>query len=629
MNIILKRLTLENFKGIKNKTIEFNENITNISGDNATGKTTIFDAYSWLLWNKDSQNKADFNIKTIGENGEYIRNLEHTVEGEFLLIDGDEKEPLLLRKTLTEDWGTKRGRKEETFNGNNTEYFINGLKVKLKDFTKRIETLITNEQFKLLSNPFHFNVNLKTKEKRALILSLINNVTDEEIIDKNTNLEPLKEFLKTYKVDEVLAMNKDKRSLINKRLEVLPVKINERYDSKKELDFDTLEFKKKNLSGTIDKIDKDLANQDNTAALKDKQQKLRDLTIEQENIIADVEKQNRENKRNYEEVVEDRNKDIDFYNKKIKEAEQNISNIEKQIENITNQKAEYAKEWEEIANGKIDFDVEDTCPTCGQQLPTENIEEQRNLIKSNKLERIGKLGKKCNEDIAMHERDLSGLEHQVEHYKKELEQIEKAIPVEPTEVIIPQAYHDITEEITELEAEIKEFNVSDNTESIEKKKELQQELEEINSQLAFKEVNKIADEKIAEYEAEQKKLLAELEEADRIINLCDQFTKTKVDYISTDINNMFKLVKFKLFETQINGGINEVCEATVDNVPFNDLNNAMKINAGIDIINTLSKHYGIKTPIFIDNAESVNKLEETDSQVIRLIVSKDKELVVK
>ncbi len=629
MNIILKKLTLENFKGIKNKTIEFNEHNTSISGDNATGKTTIFDAYSWLLWNKDSQNKADFNIKTIGDDGEYIRNLEHTVEGEFLLIDGEEKQPLLLKKTLTEDWGTKKGRREEAFKGNNTEYFINGLKVKLKDFTKRIETLITNEQFKLLSNPFHFNVNLKTKEKRTLILSLINNITDEEIIDKNTNLEPLKEVLKTYKVDEVLAMNKDKRSLINKRLEVLPVKINERHDSKKELDFIKLEIKKNDLVKTIEKIDKDLANQDNTSALKEKQQKIRELTIEQENIIVDVEKQNRENKRKYEEIIEDRNKDIDFYNKKIKETEQSISNIKKQIENITNQKTEYAKEWEEIANGKVDFDVENTCPTCGQNLPAESIEERRNLIKSNKLEKIGSLGKQCNKDIEGLQKDLSGLKHQIEEYKKELKQVQNATPEEPEEIIIPQSYHDLTEEITALETEIKDFNVSDNTELIGKKKELQAELGEIESQLVYKLVNEEADEKIAEYEAEQKKLLIELEEADRIINLCEEFTKTKVDFISTDINNMFNLVKFKLFETQINGGINEICDATVDNVPFQDLNNAMKINAGIDIINTLSKHYGISTPIFIDNAESVNKLEETDSQVIRLVVSKDKELVIK
>lgn len=229
----------------------------------------------------------------------------------------------------------------------------------------------------------------------------------------------------------------------------------------------------------------------------------------------------------------------------------------------------------------------------------------------------------------MYENDILIFNKKLEEYKQELDKEESKIIKEPILVVTPQEYHDITEQITELKEEIKEFNISQNTELVETKRELQKELEEINSQLAFKEVNKIADEKIKEYESEQKKLLIESEEIERIMNLCELFTKTKVDYISSDINSMFKLVKFKLFETQINGGINEICEATVDNVPFSDLNNAMKINAGIDIINTLSKYYGISTPIFIDNAESINILEVTESQVIRLVVSNDKELVIK
>lgn len=630
MNIILKKLTLENFKGIKNRVIEFNEDITTILGENATGKTTIFDGFSWLLWNKDSLDKADFNIKTIGEDGQYIRNLEHLVEAEFTLIDNNEKEEkLILKKVLKEDWGTKRGNKKETFNGNNTEYFINNLKVKLKEFTKRIETLITNEQFKQLSNPLHFNTNLKTKEKRPLILSLVNTVTEEEIIDKNKELEPLRELFKTYKIEEILAINKDRKSETNKRLEVLPIKINEHHAWKKEFDFKELEAKKKIINKTIDKIDKDLSKQDNTAALKDKQKQLRDLTIEQENIISSVEKQNRDNKRKYEEIIEDRNKDIDFYNKKIREAEQNVNITKNQIEEINNQKSKYAKEREEIANGDINFEIEDTCPTCGQHLPTENIEEQRNLIKSNKLERIVSLGKQCNKDIEGLQKDLSGLEHQILEYKKELEQVQNATPEEPILVVTPQEYNDIAEQLKILEKEIKDFDVTDNTKIIDKKKELQEELGEIESQLVYKLVNKEADEKIAEYETEQKQLAEEFDAVEKMIYLCEEFSKAKVEYISDDINSMFELVKFKLFETQINGGINEVCEATVDNVPFNDLNNAMKINAGIDIINTLSEHYRIKAPIFIDNAESVNQLEPTESQIIRLVVSNDKELVIK
>lgn len=630
MNIILKKLTLENFKGIKNRVIEFNEDITTILGENATGKTTIFDGFSWLLWNKDSLDKADFNIKTIGEDGQYIRNLEHLVEAEFTLIDNNEKEEkLILKKVLKEDWGTKRGNKKETFNGNNTEYFINNLKVKLKEFTKRIETLITNEQFKQLSNPLHFNTNLKTKEKRPLILSLVNTVTEEEIIDKNKELEPLRELFKTYKIEEILAINKDRKSETNKRLEVLPIKINERHASKKELDFKELEAKKKIINKTIDKIDKDLSKQDNTAALKDKQKQLRNLTIEQENIIADVEKQNRDNKRKYEENIETKARNINVCEKKIKilveGKEKTIPLLKHSEENLEKLRNKYV----EFASKENNEEVETICPTCGQKLPLENIKKQRNLVKSNMLEKMTEEGELANESVEVLKSDIVYYDEEIKKYTEKLEQVQRDFPSEPTEILIPQEYNDIAEQLKILEKEIKDFDVTDNTKIIDKKKELQEELGEIESQLVYKLVNKEADEKIAEYETEQKQLAEEFDAVEKMIYLCEEFSKAKVEYISDDINSMFELVKFKLFETQINGGINEVCEATVDNVPFSDLNNAMKINAGIDIINTLSEHYGIKAPIFIDNAESVNLLEPTESQVIRLVVSNDKELVIK
>ena len=153
-------------------------------------------------------------------------------------------------------------------------------------------------------------------------------------------------------------------------------------------------------------------------------------------------------------------------------------------------------------------------------------------------------------------------------------------------------------------------------------------MEEINKKLSLQGQNEKIDERIKELEEQEKELAKAYEEQQRIIYLCEEYTKAYVDLVSDKINDSFDLVKFKLFENQINGGITETCEATFEGVPYSDLNNAAKINAGLDVINSLSDKLDLKVPIFIDNAESVNELIKTDTQLVRLVVSKDKELKI-
>ena len=116
-------------------------------------------------------------------------------------------------------------------------------------------------------------------------------------------------------------------------------------------------------------------------------------------------------------------------------------------------------------------------------------------------------------------------------------------------------------------------------------------------------------------------------EAERVLALCEIFTTKKCELIEDEINKMFSYVKFKLFETQINGGIAEVCYATVNGVPYDDVNSAGKINAGLDIIKTMQNQQDVKSFIFIDNAESITDIMPMENQMITLYVSKeDKQL---
>ena len=152
MHVTLKKLTLSNFKGIKEKEIDFTEK-TNISGDNATGKSTIFDAYSWLLWGKDSFNRKDYEIKPYDENNDIIHNLESSVVGIFD-IDGKE---IKFERIYKEVWSKKRGSNTETFTGNTTDFYINDVPKKKKEYEDEIGKIVTEDEFNLLSNPLYFN----------------------------------------------------------------------------------------------------------------------------------------------------------------------------------------------------------------------------------------------------------------------------------------------------------------------------------------------------------------------------------------------------------------------------------------------------------------------------------------
>lgn len=133
--------------------------------------------------------------------------------------------------------------------------------------------------------------------------------------------------------------------------------------------------------------------------------------------------------------------------------------------------------------------------------------------------------------------------------------------------------------------------------------------------------------RIAELEKEYSESQCHLAELEGLEYQLQQFSKARIEQMEGRINGMFDIVRFKMFEQQINGGEIETCEATVDGVPFADLNSAMKINAGLDIINAFCKANDVEAPIFIDNRESVCELTPVGSQVVNLIVDANYEFL--
>lgn len=597
MQIKIKTLKLENFKGIKDLTIDFKDT-TNIYGDNAVGKTTIFDAYSWLLWDKDSLSRKDFAIKPYDKSGEEVHNLESVVEGDFVFGDTD----LNLKKIYKEVWTKKRGSTQAEFTGHTTDYYINAVPVKKKEYNERIESVLSEDNFNLLSNSLYFNQFLVKTERREILLSLIEDVKPEDIIAKNKDLKELD--LETYTVDELKKIAKDAARKINKDIESIPARIDELDKSKvHDIDFDALEFRKRSTLPAIKEIDEKLADASKMAeGMTEITEKITALQKEKSDLAEKY-----QNKR-FEIKLKNKNVLLEKEHDKLvlEEEKKNIEKLKDLVEKAR-------EEWQEVHKEQYQGDFK--CPTCGQDLLPDQIEKTMANFNKKKSEKLANIEEKAKDlKIKIEECEKLIAIYEVKEYKEE------DLPTEPIRL------QEIDKELDEAKAKLSDFSLDNKKDLLEKKDSLNADLEEINKKLSLQGQNEKIDERIKELEGQEKELAKAYEEQQRIIYLCEEYTKAYVDLVSDKINDSFNLVKFKLFENQINGGITETCEATFKGVPYSDLNNAAKINAGLDVINSLSDKLDLKVPIFIDNAESVNELIKTDTQLVRLVVSKDKEL---
>ncbi|HFL3597085.1 TPA: AAA family ATPase [Clostridioides difficile] len=643
--ILLKSLDIENFKGIKELRINFN-NVTNVFGENATGKTSIFDAFTWVMFDKDSKNRSVFEIKPLDQQNKVIRGLVTTVTA---VLEVNNKE-IKLTKKYEEKWTRKRGESEATFTKNETTYMINDTPIKKSEYVKEIAEIAEEEQFKLLTNPYFFSNELNWKKAREVILEICGDITTEQIIETKQELTPLiTEFEKENNIDKIIKNRKASKNNLSKEKEEIPIRVNECNNSMYNIDFEEIEAqlntKKSDLEAVEDKLLS--GTKANEQILKDKE-KIFELKQETQSIKQSASEKG--NKKRNELLKE---KDDLQYN--IKNLRNNLVYLERDnelketlrkraIEKTTNLRDEWTKKSKETLDLSV---IQTECPTCKRPLDLEDIEEKKkemldnfNLNKAKELKEIAELGKSKNDDVELFNTEIERLKVDINKTLEEiqgkavlLDKIKKELEnTKSTEIYSTDEEKRLTEisvEIKELEEKINNKDADKNIDGLkENKKKLTGEIELLNKELAKRDINKELLDRKEQLLNKEKELGIELAHQEKILNLCEMFIKTKVSLLESNISSKFKNVTFKLFKEQINGGIEETCEALVDGVPFSNVNTAGQINGGLDIINTLSNHFGVKMPIFIDNRESVNDLIDIDSQVINLIVSNDNPLKI-
>lgn len=630
--IKLTQMRIRNFKGIRELDIAFNGKDMNVFGDNGTGKTTIIDSFTWLLFGKDSLGRADFGIKPTDSAGNIIHQLETSVEAIFD-ISGTEK---VFKKTLIEVWTRKRGAAEAEFTRNENSFYIDGVPKKKSEYEAAIKELIDENVFKIITNPLYFNESVNWKDRRSVLLAICGEVTDEEVIASKVELAPLIPLLQGKSVSDFKDITASAMKRINQELDMIPVKINEAELAKPSAAALDVNLAKKDLlTQEIEELRIKKSNIKNGAAVIEERAKLTALNQKLAMVGKDfsIDKQR-------EKDLENEIANSEFM---AQQSERKSRGFMDEIDKKTIERERLSKEWDEVFS--VRFMVTDSiCPTCHRELPEEEVEEKRkafNAKKAQKLDSIEKQNEKIGLEIdglkeaAEAEAEIAeGFRADIEKVESELNRVraEHAVMVATEQERVSRERAKIEREIFECESLIKTYE--DSTEELAAEidsciAEKSLELSTINEAVANKALLERQDKRIAELREQQTRLATEYTKHERNMYLAEQFIIAKVNMLNERINHKFKYAKFKLFDKQINGGINEVCEVTYNGIPYKDLNNAMKINIGLDIINTLCEHYGVCAPIFTDNAESVNRLFSTAAQQICFYVTYDKPLRVK
>lgn len=639
-NIIIKHLELTNFKGIKDFKVDFSTS-TSIYGANGTGKTTIADAIYWLLFDKDSTGRKDFSIKTLDKDGNAIHMLDHTVTASFMV----DSTPLLLSKTFKEKWTKKRGEAAAVFSGHVTTYEIDNVPVKKADYQKKINELVSEDLFKLLTNPTYFSTSLNWKERRKILLDIVGDVTDEEICRENKELSKVLVLLGDKTTDELKASLVASKKKLNEKIKDIPARVDELARTKEEYDFEDLEAELQIAKNDLKEVEEKIA--DKSKVLEEelkKKEELMKLKSKYAELEFSLKKKSQEPLQELQKVLYEKDNEAKLIKVQISSKISQKEAAEKHKEEILKELDELRSQFREIKQKNIEFNEDDfKCPTCGRTFEEYDIEQKKNELienfnknKAKELEKNKIKGTSKKKLLDNYQENLAKLEEEISDLEIREENILKAIDATKTEINSFEPKIKYTEEYSTLEVDIKkledEINSSEEVDAADLKLEkanIQENIRVLEKKLFAKESNNKIDLRIDELKAEEKELNIKIAEIEGKEMLLDKFIKAKIRVLESKINSLFSNVTFKLFDIQINGGINEVCEPLVNGVPFSDANNASKINAGLDIINTLSKYYETLCFVILDNRESVTEIIDTKMQVINLFVDGDaKELTL-
>ena len=646
MRTQLKSLQLVNFKGIKSLKIDFKDQ-TSIYGQNASGKTTIFDAFTWLLFGKDSTDRKDFEIKTLDTFNQVIPKLDHEVTG-ILQVDGRN---VTLKRVYKEKWVKRRGTDTESMDGHETLFYVDDVPYQANEYQKYISSLIDESVFKMITNPHYFN-SLHWTDRRKILSEIVGEISDNDIAATNPAFQELLAKLEGRTLEQYRKMIREKIKKLKDDLKNIPPRIDElSRNNPIEPDYDLIRKSISQKKERLAEIEK---------AITDKTKEYQDIISKKENVLSEVAKiktqilqikhkhETQINQEIFEAQQYPKRLTLDINNLKIQlsRLEQCIHENNLKVENLNKKNELLRAEWQGINESILTFnDAEFCCPTCKRAYEKGDIESKKESLianfNQNKVEKLNEIHRQGTTNKGL----IEQLGKEIESQNAEKAELALIIQEKQKEydVLIStpfsgqslgsvlandQEYNSLLSKATELQ-ESSNYEIKiDDADLRSEKSSIQEEIDQLNRKLNIRELVAQNKSRISELESESKFIAQQISDFEKDDFIIQKFDEARVEIIESRLADKFETVRFKMFQTNINGGVEPTCITLVNGVPYPDANNAAKINSGIEIINVLSDHFNVHAPIIIDNREAVNELHKTDSQIINLIVSLDETLKI-
>ena len=562
----LLRETLTNFKGIRDYTFSPEGGSVSVSGDNGSGKTSLLDGFLWVLLDRDSAGHRDFELKTLDASGAAIPMLEHSVEIE-IEHQGQRRQ---LKKTLSENWVKARGSATAEFSGHRTAYEIDHVPLQKKEYDAAISEMCDETLLRSLTDPQYFAAKLPWQQRRRILLELCGDIGDAELIAGDARLAELTGLLAGRSIEDFRRQLAARKTLVNNELRALPVRVDEvaramPAEAENEAVAEAAAGQATASEGAAGLARLQAEADAHQAALGQLMQRREQASAD----LATSQRRQRE--------------------------------LQDALERLATRLADKRAEWNRASSHSFVWDNPAVCPSCGQAIPAELAATSRQKAEARfAAEQEKQLQRLTGEGQAL-----------LAKQQEQQQELQSTIASQPA----------LEAAVGEVEAEICRLQMAA-TDPADLVAARQAAARQARREAAA-EQRKQAEARIAELRRREQSLAEEYAELERQQFLGEEFLRVKVARLEERINACFRLARFRLFEQQVNGALCEVCEVLgPDRVPFNSgLNHAAQINTGLDIINTLSAHYGVTAPVFIDNAEAVTTLTATSAQLIRLLVS--------
>lgn len=690
MEIRIQQLKLTNFKGVREAAFDFGGGNVTVEGDNGTGKSTLMDAFCWLLFGKDRNGSEQFEIKTIDPaTREPIAKLDHEVEA-VLTVDGARK---TLRRVWQENWVTPRGEIEQVMKGHNTLFFVDGVNVGTKTaYDSVIHQWMDEKVFKMVTNPLYLIDDNYTgwKARREVVLGL----ADGEV-DRSALLEQFADLVKEMDGENIESFKKriaalkkeNRKSLaecgpkIKGLMQAMPAEVDEEgvnaqlreIEAKKaELKAES-EARIRDIEARIADVNK--ANDARNAESSAINERITKIMVAQEALVRkgleDATRANGERRVRITETATE----LSEVNVELMTVDREIAAMQKRLADAAVERTQLAAmlktlggQYQAEKDRAFDYVPTTTCPTCGQELPADSVaeamEKAREAYAATRKEALGAIVRKADKikteirdldvDIASKQSRLAELQGRGQALAARRDEAAQAVeaakaaPTMDTEgmeraIKMGDEYQDLANEAEELRSQLLSIasgmdSAADWVNEMHKEQDacgralarLQGQELPLHSSLGMVAERERVQGLIAEEEVREKNLAAEVARLERLEYEAASFVKADIESQEDAVNALFRVARFRMFDYTLDGGAVETCECTTQQgVRYGSMNDARKIQCGMDVIRVLSERYGVSAPIFIDNAESITQREfDNDAQVIRLVVKAGSELTI-